>query len=202
MLEYNGSAVVAMTGHNCVAIAADKRLGQNLHAVSTDFQKIFPCTERCFVGLAGLATDVQTVSNLLRFRINLYQLREERAMTAEVLSHLVGSMLYERRFAPWFLSPVVAGLDKNNQPVITSYDFIGASSQPKDFVVTGTSSEELFGVCESFYRPNMEPDELFETLAQCLLSACDRDALTGFGGVVHVITPTQVITRHIKGRSD
>lgn len=32
-----------------------------------------------------------------------------------------------------------------------------------------------------------EPEELFETLAQCLLSGVDRDALSGWGGIVHVM---------------
>lgn len=53
--------MVAMVGKNCVAIAADKRLGQQFMTVSTDFQKIFPATDRVYFGLPGLATDVQTL---------------------------------------------------------------------------------------------------------------------------------------------
>ena len=58
---YNGSALVAMTGHECVAIAADRRYGIQLQTVGTDFQRIFRMGDRLFLGLAGLATDVQTV---------------------------------------------------------------------------------------------------------------------------------------------
>jgi 20S proteasome subunit beta 3 len=32
-----------------------------------------------------------------------------------------------------------------------------------------------------------EPDELFETLSQALLAAVDRDALSGWGAVVHIM---------------
>jgi 20S proteasome subunit beta 3 len=32
-----------------------------------------------------------------------------------------------------------------------------------------------------------EPDELFETLSQCLLSGVDRDALSGWGAIVYVM---------------
>lgn len=60
-MEYNGGAVVAMVGKNCVAIASDKRLGQQFLTLSTEFPKIFPVTDRLYVGLAGLATDVQTL---------------------------------------------------------------------------------------------------------------------------------------------
>lgn len=60
-MEYNGGAVVAMVGKNCVAIATDKRLGQQFLTLSTEFPKVFSITERLYLGLAGLATDVQTL---------------------------------------------------------------------------------------------------------------------------------------------
>lgn len=60
-MEYNGAAIVAMIGKDCVAIAADKRLGVQAQTVSTNFQKIFEMNDRLYVGLPGLATDVITV---------------------------------------------------------------------------------------------------------------------------------------------
>jgi len=60
-MEYNGGAVVAMVGKNCVAIASDTRLGQQGLTISTEFPKIFPINSKLFLGLAGLATDVQSV---------------------------------------------------------------------------------------------------------------------------------------------
>eukprot|EP00404_Azadinium_spinosum_P017196 CAMPEP_0180497386 /NCGR_PEP_ID=MMETSP1036_2-20121128/42770_1 /TAXON_ID=632150 /ORGANISM="Azadinium spinosum, Strain 3D9" /LENGTH=205 /DNA_ID=CAMNT_0022505941 /DNA_START=90 /DNA_END=707 /DNA_ORIENTATION=+ len=203
MMEYNGSAVVAMAGKNCIAIASDSRLGvRQLQTVSCNRQKIYKLTDQTYVGLSGLATDVQTMSQLLDFRIKLFSLREERTMEPKTVGNLISSMLYEKRFGPYFTEPVVAGLDKNNEPFLCSFDFIGAMSKAEDFVVSGTSSEQLFGVCESFWRPNMNKDELFETIAQCLLSAVDRDCLAGWGGVVTIITPEEVITKRLKGRMD
>jgi len=202
-MEYNGSAVVAMTGKNCVAIAADRRYGvRQLQTMSCDFQKIFQINDKTFVGLAGLATDVQTMSQLLTFRTKLYALREEREMAPKTLMNMIATSLYEKRFGPYFVEPVVAGLDEDNNPHVCAYDFIGAMSTADDFVVSGTSSEQLFGVCESFYRKDMNPDELFETISQCLLAAVDRDCLAGWGGIVHVITPEGVTTKTLKGRMD
>ncbi len=60
-MSYNGGAVMAMRGKECVAIASDRRFGVQAQLVTTDFQKIFPMGDRLFIGLAGLATDVQTV---------------------------------------------------------------------------------------------------------------------------------------------
>lgn len=60
-MEYNGGAVVAMVGKRCVAIASDKRLGQQFLTLSTEFPKLFPITDRLYSGLSGLASDVQTL---------------------------------------------------------------------------------------------------------------------------------------------
>ena len=81
-------------------------------------------------------------------------------------------------------------------------DLIGAPVVTNDFVVGGTCNEQLYGVCEAMYRPNLEPEDLFETISQCLLAAVDRDCLSGWGAIVHVITPTEVITRELKSRKD
>lgn len=203
IMEYNGSAIVAMTGKNCVAIAADRRYGvRQTQTMSCDFKKIFPVTEKVYVGLAGLATDVQTMSQLLQFRNKLYTLKEERIMKPKTCMNMIATMLYEKRFGPYFCEPVVAGLDENNEPQICCYDFIGCLSTAPDFCVSGTTSDQLFGVCESFYKPDMNPEELFETISQCLLAAVDRDCLAGWGGLVHVITPEGVTTKYLKGRMD
>lgn len=60
-MELNGAAIVAMVGKDCVAIAADRRLGVQAQMVSTDFQKVFEMNDRLYLGLPGLATDVITV---------------------------------------------------------------------------------------------------------------------------------------------
>jgi 20S proteasome subunit beta 3 len=60
-MEYNGGAIVAMAGKNCVAIGSDKRFGVQLMTVSTEFPKVFPATDKTFIGLPGLATDIRTL---------------------------------------------------------------------------------------------------------------------------------------------
>jgi 20S proteasome subunit beta 3 len=203
IFQYNGGSVVAMCGDGCVGIAADRRYGiRQLTTVAMNAQKIFPMNDKCMVGLSGLMTDVQTVSSMLEMRHNLFALREDRPMPIDHMISMISCALYEKRFGPWFTGPVVAGLDHNNKPVISSFDLIGCSSRSESFCISGTSEDELLGVCESFWRPGLGPDELFETLSQCLLAGLDRDCLAGWGGVVHIITPEGVTTKTLKGRMD
>ena len=61
IMSYNGSAIIAMAGENCVAICSDLRLGAESKTLATDFQKTFKIHDRMYVGLSGLATDMQTL---------------------------------------------------------------------------------------------------------------------------------------------
>ncbi|CAM9519738.1 unnamed protein product [Ectocarpus fasciculatus] len=194
-----------MTGKNCVGICSDSRLGNQAQTVATDFEKIFKMGDKLMVGLPGLATDVMTMKELLTFRLNLYRLREEREIKPETFSALMSHILYQKRqaeFGPYFVEPIVAGLKEDNTPFISAFDLIGAPVVTDDFVVGGTCTNNLYGMCESFYRPDMDKDELFETMAQCLLTSVDRDALSGWGGVVHIITPEGIMSKTLKGRQD
>jgi len=77
-MDHNGGSVIAMVGKECVAIASDLRLGNQALGISSNFQRvhalqschyrhmlinfqIFPVTDRIYLGLPGLATDVTTL---------------------------------------------------------------------------------------------------------------------------------------------
>ncbi|XP_047268816.1 proteasome subunit beta type-3-A isoform X2 [Capsicum annuum] len=155
IFEYNGSALVAMVGKNCFAIASDRRLGVQLQTIATDFERIYRIHDKLFIGLSGLATDSQTLYQRLVFRHKLYHLREERDMKPETFASLVSAILYEKRFGPYFCQPVIAGLGDDGKPFICTMDSIGAKELAKDFVVSGTASESLYGACEAMFKPDM-----------------------------------------------
>ncbi|KAK9820165.1 hypothetical protein WJX72_006991 [[Myrmecia] bisecta] len=202
IFEYNGSAIIGMAGKECVAIGSDLRFGVQFQTLATDYQKIYRIHDKLYLGLAGLGTDAQTLAARFKFKHNMYKLREERDIRPSTFGQLVSSTLYEKRFGPYFCSPVVAGLDKDNVPYLCGMDTIGAIETAKDFMVAGTAPDSLYGMCESMFRPDLEPEELFEVLSQCLLAGTDRDALSGWGAIVHVITKDKTNSRTLKGRMD
>ncbi len=174
ILSYNGGAVIAMRGKNCVAVASDLRYGVQMRTVTTDFEKVFEVSPTLWVGLPGLSTDTQTVMDKLRFRTAMYELREGRKMkpkwvniklsqfflsdfisnvfffvvflTFRTFAAMLSNMLYERRFGPFFVEPVVAGLDPaTGEGFLSVMDLIGCQTTPDDFVVAGTAEEQLYG---------------------------------------------------------
>lgn len=159
-----------MVGKDCVAIACDLRLGLQALTVSNNFPKIFPYGDAVYLGLTGLATDVSTVADLFRYKVNMYRLREERAIAPTTFANLVSSSLYERRFGPYFVSPVVAGLEpKTGKPFICGFDSIGCIDFAQDFIVSGTATDQLFGMCESLWEPDLVREQPARDNNMCIV---------------------------------
>lgn len=134
------------------------------------------------------------------------------------------------RFGPYFVEPVIAGINSKSEPFIAGADLIGCLNYAKDVVVAGTASDKLYGMAEGLWEPDMvsriqlhgghaasrrttqvnhptrsslqDEEQLFECISQSLLGALERDALSGWGAIVRVITPTKVIERQLKARMD
>lgn len=92
------------------------------------------------------------------------------------MANLVSSSLYERRFGPFFVSPVIAGLDqKTGKPFICGFDSIGCIDFAKDFIVSGTASDQLFGTCEGLWEPDLVgfPSVfwIYSAIPECALEA-------------------------------
>jgi 20S proteasome subunit beta 3 len=50
-----------MLGKDCVAIGSDLRFGVQAQTIGFNNPKVHKINDKCFIGLAGLATDNQTV---------------------------------------------------------------------------------------------------------------------------------------------
>lgn len=195
--------MLAMAGKECYVIISDNRLGEQLKTISMEVPKLHVINDSVVMGLTGLRSDQLTFAQKVHFRTEMYKLREEREMSGKALAAMVSSMLYEARFGPWFVEPVIASVDrKTGEVYLTAMDLLGAPCEPEDYVCAGTCAESLHGMCETLWTPNLPPEELFEVAAQAMLSACDRDSLSGYGGVAMIVTRDKVVTRLIRGRKD
>jgi 20S proteasome subunit beta 3 len=193
-----------MIGDKCCAIGSDQRFGVQYLTVASNMQKIFKIQDNILMGLSGLATDIQTFSLEIRRKVETYRIKENINLTPKLFINLVASTLYEHRWGPFFVNPIVVGLDEkdNFKPYVATYDSIGYITQSGDFEVAGTSSTMLYGACEAFYKKNLNSVELFETCSQCLLAGIERDCMSGWGAVVYVLTPGKIEAKRLKCRQD
>ena len=155
IMQYNGSAVIAMAGKNCVAIASDRRYGIRNQTMGCEMQKTFKMNDRTWVGLTGLATDVQTLAQKFNFRVNMYRLREDRDISPSAFSNMVSSLLYEKRFGPYFCEPVIAGLGEGEKVIVGPFSVLRELKHDQDVVDRAEvpDDEKLKGVVVANIAP-------------------------------------------------
>lgn len=95
------------------------------------------------------------------------------------------------RFGPWFVSPVIAGLEPGTwTPYLCGMDSLGAIETAPDFMVAGTAPDSLYGMCESMHKPDLVRSCSLPASTQfdlpCRsrqrLAICVRFGLGGFAG--------------------
>ena len=79
-----------------------------------------------------------------------------------------------------------------NGSVYFMFNSSGCITEPVDFVAGGTCEEQLMGMAETLWEPGMGPDQLFECISQAMMNAFDRDAISGWGAIVHIIEKDKV----------
>ncbi|TNJ30633.1 Proteasome subunit beta type 3 [Giardia muris] len=186
--EYNGSALVAVRGRDCVAIAADKRLGCGYQTLTAGREeRVFQLAPHCLLGLAGLQTDVLTTYRQYRMKANLYAMQEDRPIRPRALARMISHALYSRRFGPYFITPIIAGFEEDGSPYLASMDSIGCLDDEVDFQLGGTAHDFLLGPCETLIRAEMSEAEILSALETIIRSATNRDAYSGWGAHVVIL---------------
>ncbi|KAA6355567.1 MAG: putative N-terminal nucleophile aminohydrolase, partial [Streblomastix strix] len=153
-MEYNGSAILAMAGNKCVSIASDLTFQVQREHIGRIF-KVYHVSDRILLGLTGLLSDCITFYQKIRYELEYLRLKENRELEPRQFMNLVCYLLYKKRFSPYFIEAVIAGIDENGESYVGGTDTIGCATEPKDFIVSGTTTENLLGPAESFWEDKM-----------------------------------------------
>jgi proteasome beta subunit len=85
-------------------------------------------------------------------------------------------------------------MDENGARLF-SVDAMGGASREEEMVATGSGSPMAFGVLEDRYKKDMNEDEAVSLAVRAVRSAMKRDAGSGEG--IHVVVITQDAYREI-----
>lgn len=226
----NGGSILAMTGKNCVAVAVDKRFGSGPQTVNISPRTVLIPHSRVLVGFTGLEGDVQSLASELSTIVSEKKGRhlgfgfgddhdgangQGREISPKSMSMLLSHVLYGRRSSPFYVEPIVAGLDKRTVnrkinegervqdgtavgvktnemeieyiPFLCAQDVIGAQSKSLSFVCSGAASKSLYGTAEALWKPELKPEELVQVCGRAFLSGLERDCLSGYGAIIYLL---------------
>jgi len=180
-----GTTTVVLVCKNGIVFAADKQASAGSAIASRTTQKIFQIDDTTAVTIAGSLGDAQNLVSLLRVYISLRRI-EERCFTTRAAASLTSRILHENRFYPYITWLILAGYDEH--PRAYSIDPFGGVNEDV-YIATGSGMQVVHGILEDQFTEGLDLDEGIDLAVRAIRAAQNRDAATGGGIALSVITP-------------
>jgi proteasome beta subunit len=183
-----GTTTIGLVFSDGVILATEKRATMGYMIASKKAKKVYQVADRIGMTTAGGVGDAQQLARILTVECNLYQIRRSRPITVGAASTLLSNYLNQNRYFPYYVQLLVGGVDEHG-PSVYSVDAMGGSTKEEEIVATGSGSPMAYGVLEDRFKPRMKEEEAIDLAIRALKAAMKRDAGSGEG--VHVVVITK-----------
>ncbi|MEM2214323.1 MAG: archaeal proteasome endopeptidase complex subunit beta [Candidatus Nezhaarchaeales archaeon] len=181
-----GATTVGVKVDSGVVLSSEKRVSYGFTVTSKSAKKIFKITDYLGIACAGLIGDMQAIARSLRAEVRLYELDLNRRMPIRAAAKLLANILFSQRYMPLMSETLVGGMDDTGAHLYV-LDAIGSLIED-DYAALGSGATIAIGILEANYRKDMTIDEAKNLAARAVRAAIERDALSGDGIDLLVIT--------------
>jgi proteasome beta subunit len=178
-----GTSTIGITFDGGVVVGADHRATMGHFIANKSVQKLFKIGNNLALTTAGLVGHAQSLSRTLCAEVSLFELRRQQEMTVKGAATLTANILVGR---PHWVQLLIVGVDADGSHVY-SIDSAGGSI-PDTYCATGSGSPYMYGVLEDNYTEGLSRTEALKLAARALYASGQRDAASGNGMDLAVIT--------------
>jgi len=209
--ESNGGSIVAIAGDDYVVIAADTRLSSGYSIHTRTQNKLFELSPKTVLGSTGCWCDTLALTSLVRARMQMYEHTHLKTMSTDAVAQMLSILMYNKRFFPYYVSNVLAGLDNEGRGVVYSYDPIGHCERTK-YRAGGSAGALLQPVLDNQIGfknmqledgvPNITKERAVAVATDTFISAAERDIYTGDAVLINIITEDGIEVKKVELRKD
>jgi len=178
-----GTSTIGITFNGGVVVGADHRATMGHFIANKSVKKLFKISNNVALTTAGLVGHAQSLSRVLAAELRLYELKRSKQMTVKGAATLTANILGGR---PHYVQLLIVGTDADG-PSVYSIDSAGGAI-PDVYCATGSGSPFMYGVLEDQYKDGMTQNQALKVAAKSLLASAQRDAASGNGMDLAVIT--------------
>jgi proteasome beta subunit len=181
-----GATTVGVVCTDGVVLASEKRFSYGYFVMSKTSKKVFKITDRIGAACAGLVGDMQILVKEAAAYLNLYSLEANIPISVRAAAKLIGNLLFQNRLYPYITQIIIGGIDENG-PKLFALDPLGSVIEDK-YASVGTGAELAIGILEAEYKENLTVEEAKELVKKAVKAAVSRDAGSGNGIDLLIIT--------------
>ncbi|KAK9421606.1 hypothetical protein SUNI508_05536 [Seiridium unicorne] len=130
----NGGSTLAVAGKDFAIMAGDTRLTAG-YSINTRFApKVFKIggsnssqdDANILLSVVGFAADGEALQERLDAICKMYRYRHNKPMSVSACAKRLSTIMYQRRFFPYYVYAILGGLDEDGQGAVYSYDPVGS----------------------------------------------------------------------------
>ncbi len=185
---HHGTTTLGMVCTDGVVLAADTRaIAGGYYIAHKSVRKIEKIADHLGVTIAGGVADAQSVVDSLRYYANIYRLEKGKPIPIKSMARITSNIFFSARFYPYYADILVGGVDEDEGGSVYNIDLLGSLNKEL-YHSTGSGSPVAFGILESEYREDLTTDEAIPIAARAINAAIQRNAGTGDGFNITVIS--------------
>lgn len=174
-----------------IVIAADARSVAGNMISSGDFRKIEPVSENMAVTMAGIASDAQFFTKLIKAELKLKEVRTGRKPSVKEAANQISGMLYSsirNPYAPSIVHFLLGGFDDSG---FHAYDLSpdGVILEVEKYESSGSGAVFVYGVLDTQYKKDMTIKQSSDLAVKAINTAFKRDSASG--NKIKVVTITK-----------
>ncbi len=187
-----GTTTVGIVCKDGVVLAADRKMTLGGMIVSSKkFKKVIIINEDFAMTVAGLVSDIQLLTKLIKAQIKLDELRKGKKLKAKEAANLLANLVYNnaRKFSaiPGITGFLFGGVDGSGVALF-ELGMDGSLTKFDDYACDGSGMLFALGVLEANYKENISIEEGVKLAVSAINAATQRDTGSGFGVDVVAIT--------------
>lgn len=130
----NGGSTLAIAGADFAIMAGDTRSTSG-YSINTRYSpKVFKIggttstqeDAHLILSVVGFAADGEALKERLDSVCKMYRYRHNKPMTVNACAKRLSTILYQRRFFPYYVHAILGGLDEDGVGAVYSYDPVGS----------------------------------------------------------------------------
>src|SRR3989344_1240028 len=190
-----GTTTIGILCKDGIILAADKRVTSGNQIANKRFEKVIPISDNTAITTAGLVSDAQLLTKLIKAEIKLKQVKVGRKLIVKEIVNMLAGLSYAniRQFSsvPGIVGFLVGGFDDTGAHLY-EIGIDGSVTESHDFVSDGSGSYYALGCLESGYSKDITVEQAVKLSVKAVNTALQRDTASGDGIDVFSITKSGV----------
>ncbi|KAJ3518189.1 hypothetical protein NLJ89_g35 [Agrocybe chaxingu] len=120
----NGGTILAIAGADFSVIAGDTRQSEGYSIQTRYAPKVFRLTDKAVLAVNGFAADGNMFVKKVRQRLEWYRHAHAKDMPIRAIARLIQTMLYARRFFPFYVYNILGGIEEDGTGAVYSFDLL------------------------------------------------------------------------------